>query len=142
VSLKIPWGSYRLKYLVPNSNFTISLASAFASFKLLISYNLIYKGRVGHVAFFFLYSPSDNPVARWYENSYMISLSVAYLGRTCGGFSPPNTLTKVPLREAYQSTMFTISSIASWDMQGGSCSKISLYNEMIKWFVILDITPR
>jgi len=71
----------------------------------------------------------------------MTNLLVAYLGRKGGGFYPPYTLVKVPHGEAYQSAMFTIASISSWDMQGGSCSKISLYNGMMKWSLIFSITP-
>ena len=95
---------------------------------------------MGHGAFLFLCNVGDNPVARWYDTSFMINLLVEYLGRTRRGFSPPNTLMKVPPGEAYQSAMFTITSIASWDMQGGSYSKVSLYNGMMKWLVIFAIT--
>lgn len=99
--------------LVLNSNFTISLAIASATFRFLITYNMIYKGRVGHDTLFFLCSVADNPVARWYDASSMLIFLVAYLGNTCRGFSPLNTLMKVPPREAYQSTMSTIAPIDS-----------------------------
>ena len=104
----MPWGSYVLKSWGPNSNLTIFFPSTFATFKFFILYNPIYKGRVGHGAFFFLCNVVDNPVSRWYDTSCMKILSVAYLGKTCGGFSPPNTLMKVPPGEAFHSVMSII----------------------------------
>lgn len=140
-SFKIPWGSYRLNSLVSNSNSTMYLDSTYSYFKLLISYNLIHKGRASHGTFFFLCSPVDNLTKRWYENSCMTSFSAAHLGRTCKGFSPPNNLMKVALGEEYQYAMFIITSIYSQDMKVGSYSNIRLYNGMIKWSVNLAITP-
>jgi len=71
----------------------------------------------------------------------MKKLYVAYIGRTCGGFSPLYTLMKFPPGDAYQSAMLSITSIDSWDMQGGSFLKINLYTRMMKWLENLAITP-
>lgn len=90
-----------MKLLVSNPNFFNSSASASKYFKLWMSYNLIRKGRVGHGAFFLLYSLADNPVEMWHATSCMTSLSVAKLGSSYEGFSMPNILMKVQLGEAY-----------------------------------------
>jgi len=70
----------------------------------------------------------------------MKSLFVENLKSSCGGFSMPNILMKVTLGEAYQYEMLSNAYIASWDMQGGSCSNIILYNGVMKWSDNLAMT--
>lgn len=82
--------------------------------------------RVGQGAFFFWCNLTDNPTEMWETTSYMTSLSKENFGRICAGFYPLYIRMKVLGSEAYQSTMSISASIASFNMQGGSCSNIIL----------------
>jgi len=134
-------GSYGLKLLVSKVNLLNSSVSALACLRFWISYNLIYKGRVGQGAFFFLCSLVDNPVEMLYATSCMTSLSMDNFGKTCGTFSALYSWMKVPRGEAYQSVMSINASIASYYIQGGSYSKIILYARVRKWSNSCIITP-
>ena len=77
----------------------------------------------------------------WYATSYITNLFVVNLDNTCRDFFMLYILIKVPSGEAYQSTMFSNTSIIAWDMQGGSCSNINLYTGATRWLDSRLITP-
>ena len=116
----------RRKHWVPKVNFLNSCISGSACLRLCISYNLILNGRVGQGAFFFRWILVDNIAKMWYDTSCMMSLFVENFGKKCGGFSRIYIRMKVPICEAYRSSIFISVSIYSFNMQCGSCSNIIL----------------
>lgn len=76
-------------------------------------YNPIRIGSGRQGALFYLCNPANNPIEMCYETSCMINLSVVNLDNTCKAFFVVYISMKVPLGEAYQSTMFNNASIAA-----------------------------
>lgn len=81
------YGLYGLKFLVMKVFPLNSSISTSSWLRLCISYNLICIGRAGQGAFFFWCSLANSLVEMWYETSCMMTLSMTYFGKTCGGFS-------------------------------------------------------
>ena len=130
-----------MKILLLKVNLLNSSISISAFLRLYISYNLICEGREGQGAFFFLCSIADNHDKMWYETSCMTSLSMENINNTCRAFYAFYILMKVPCGEVYQSAMFSNASIATWDMQGRSCSNIIMYKGAMKWLDSLAMNP-